>query len=96
MPQPRSSTREDAGICAATRPRSTRRSRAGRPLRALAANVDYLGAASEVVACVRDVALPDLDLTRPRAPRDPERFAALADELNLGGSAERIVAALAR
>ena len=64
--------------------------------RALAANVDYLGAASEVVACVRDVALLDLDLTRPRAPRDPERFAALADELNLGGSAERIVAALAR
>ncbi len=63
--------------------------------RAIAANVDYLGAASLVVACERDVALPDVDLTRPRTPRDPDRFAALAAELGLGGAADRILAALA-
>lgn len=64
--------------------------------RALAAHVEYLGAASQVVACERDVPLPDVDLTRPRIPRDPARFAALAAELELGGAADRILAALAR
>ncbi len=63
--------------------------------RAVREHIDYLGAASHVVACARDVALPEVDLTRPRTPRHPERFAALAEELNLGGSAERIVKALA-
>lgn len=63
--------------------------------RSLAAAIDYLGPAREVVTAVRDIALPELDLALPRTPRDPERFAALADELNLGGSATRIVAALA-
>lgn len=63
--------------------------------RSLAAEVDYLAAASQVVTAVRDVALPDLDLTLPHAPRDPERFAALSAELNLGGPAQRLVAALA-
>ena len=62
--------------------------------RAIAGHVDYLAAASQVVTCDRDVALPEADLTLPRTPRDPERFAALADELNLGGAAERIVKAL--
>ena len=77
---------------------TTGRSRSGAAAatqRAIAANVDYLGAASLVVACERDVALPDVDLTRPRTPRDPERFAALAAELGLGGAADRILAALA-
>ncbi|WP_040160693.1 5'-3' exonuclease [Nigerium massiliense] len=63
--------------------------------KALTTNVDYLANASQVVACERDVDLPELDLTRPREPRDPKRFAELADELNLGGAAERILAALA-
>lgn len=64
--------------------------------RAIAGHVEYLGAASQVVACDRDVPLPDVDLTRPHAPRDPDRFAALAADLGLGGAADRIVAALAR
>lgn len=64
--------------------------------RALASTIDYIGAARQVVACAADVALPRVDLTRPRAPRDPARFARLADDLNLGGSAERMLAALAR
>lgn len=64
--------------------------------RSLAASTDYLAAASQVVACDRTVDLPDRDLTLRRTPRDPERFAALADELALGGSADRILAAMAR
>lgn len=63
--------------------------------RALVANADYLAAASQVVACDRNVSLPDADLTLPRTPREPELFDALADELNLGGAAERILQAMA-
>jgi 5'-3' exonuclease len=62
----------------------------------LAAAVDYLGAAREVVAVRADGPVADVDLTLPAAPVDPGRFAALAVELGLGGSAERIVAALNR
>lgn len=61
----------------------------------LAASVDYLGAARQVVAGSVDVPLGDVDLALPRVPRDPERFAELAELLNLGGAATRIVAAMA-
>lgn len=64
--------------------------------RSLAAAMDYLGPAREVVTAARGVPLPELDLTLPATPKDPELFAALTDELNLGGSAERILAALQR
>nr|NLI49760.1 5'-3' exonuclease [Propionibacterium sp.] len=64
--------------------------------RALTEHVEYLGAASQVVACERDVPLPQVDLTRPRTPRDPARFARLAADLKLGGAADRILTALAR
>lgn len=57
--------------------------------------IDYLGPAREVVAVRTDVPLPPLDLTLPAAPVDPARFAALAEELGLGGPADRLVAALA-
>src|SRR5699024_6918520 len=58
--------------------------------------VDHLGPASEVVAVARDVTLPlDIDdLELVRAPVEPERWAALVAELGLGGSAERVTAAL--
>ncbi len=62
----------------------------------IAAAIDYLGAAGEVVSVRRDVDLGPLDLTLPAAPADPDRFARLAIELNLGGAADRILAALAR
>lgn len=62
----------------------------------IAAAVDYLAAGREVVAVRRDLELGPLDLTAPTAPRDPGRFAQLTAELNLGGSAERILTALAR
>ncbi|MGC3993432.1 MAG: 5'-3' exonuclease [Propionicimonas sp.] len=61
----------------------------------LRAAMDYLGPAREVVAVDRDAAVPDVDLTLPSAPRDPDRFAALTEELNLGSSADRILKALA-
>ena len=64
--------------------------------RSLAASLDYLGPAREVVAAARTLSLPDVDLTLPAEPRDPDLFAALAEELNLGGSADRIVAAMAQ
>lgn len=63
--------------------------------RSLAAAVDYLGPAREVVTAARGVPLPEVDLALPAAPKDPELFAALTEKLNLGGSADRILAALA-
>lgn len=62
----------------------------------IVAGIDYLGAAGEVVAVRTDVELGQLDLALPAAPADPDRFAELSVELNLGGAAERILAALAR
>ena len=63
--------------------------------RSLAAAMDYLGPAREVVTAARGVRLPEVDLTLPASPKDPELFDALTAELNLGGSAERILAAMA-
>ncbi len=63
----------------------------------LTAAIDYLAGAREVVRVKRDlplgVSLDDLRL--PSAPAQPEVFAELAELLNLGGAADRIVAALA-
>lgn len=63
--------------------------------RAIEGAVEYLGPGRQVVTAASDVVVGDVDLTLPRTPRDPVAFARLTDELNLGGSAERIVAALA-
>lgn len=62
----------------------------------IVAAIEYLGAAGEVVAVRTDVELGPLDLTLPAVPADPDRFAELTTELNLGGAADRILAALAR
>lgn len=62
---------------------------------ALAGSIDYLAAAREVVAVATDVALPDVPLDVPRSPVDPDAFDRLRAELALGGSADRILAALA-
>ncbi|PFG16654.1 5'-3' exonuclease [Propionicimonas paludicola] len=61
----------------------------------LAAAIDYLGPAGEVVAVRRDLPLGSPDLTLPPGPADPDAFARLSAELNLGSSAERLVNALA-
>lgn len=57
---------------------------------------DYLRAARPVVTAVTDVPLAPTDLTRPAAPKDETRFSELSAELGLGGSAERLRAALAQ
>ncbi len=63
--------------------------------RSLAAALGYLGPARDVVTAAREIALPAVDLALPRAPRDPDAFARLSTDLNLGGAAERILKALA-
>ncbi|HKF89380.1 MAG TPA: 5'-3' exonuclease [Propionibacteriaceae bacterium] len=62
----------------------------------LGAAIDYLAVAPAVVAVVRDLDL-DVDwddLLLPQVPRDSARFTELADLLELGGSADRILASL--
>lgn len=67
------------------------------PLSRVAAQLDYVQAARKVVTIPRDLPLPDLDLTRPRAPAPPEVMAALqnlAEAYALEGALGRLVAAL--
>jgi 5'-3' exonuclease len=61
----------------------------------LLASTDYLKVAPQVVAVCRelDLGAPDLALPDP-SPRDPGRFAELTERWGLGGSAERVVAAV--
>ncbi|MGO1974527.1 MAG: 5'-3' exonuclease [Propionibacteriaceae bacterium] len=63
----------------------------------LAAAIDYLAVAPDVVAVARelDLAVDYDDLRLPTAPADPDRFATLTEELGLGGSAERVLKSLA-
>jgi 5'-3' exonuclease len=62
----------------------------------LGAAIDYLAVAPAVVAVARDLDLDFEwdDLLLPSAPRDPDKFAELAELLELGGSADRILASL--
>jgi len=48
-----------------------------------------------VVAVATDVELPRVALDLPHSPVDPDAFDRLRTELALGGSADRILAALA-
>jgi len=62
----------------------------------LGAAIDYLAVAPDVVTVARDLDLGVTwgELERPATVRQPERFAALVEELGLRGSADRVVAAL--
>ena len=64
----------------------------------LAAAIDYLAVAPTVVSVARDLDLDRTwdDLRLPTKPREPELFAELTELLGLGGSADRVLAALAR
>lgn len=78
---------------------------AARPDTAISAGVrnklatanDYLAVAPQVVGAVRDLDLEVTlnDLVLPGTPRDPQHFTELTDTLGLGGSADRVLAALA-
>ena len=63
--------------------------------RRLDAARDYLAVAPAVVRVVTDLDLPVVDDRLPRAPADLEGLAELATRWNLGGSVQRVVAALA-
>lgn len=67
---------------------------APRAAASLASSIDYLAAAREVVAVATDVSLPPVSLELPHSPVDPDAFNRLRTELALGGSADRILAAL--
>jgi 5'-3' exonuclease len=59
------------------------------------AAADYLAVAPQVVAVRRDLDLGSPDLTLPRTPTQPDRLLALDQRWGLGGSAVRLVEALA-
>lgn len=63
----------------------------------LGAAIDYLAVAPSVVAVARDLDLGVSfdDLRCPTAPAKPELFTELTELLNLGGSAERVLASMA-
>ena len=60
----------------------------------VAAHLDYVQRARQVVAIPRDLPLPDVDLDRPRKPPIPE-VTALASALGLDGAVGRLAAAVA-
>ncbi|CCB77878.1 MULTISPECIES: 5'-3' exonuclease [Streptomycetaceae] len=55
----------------------------------------YLAVAPKVVKVADDVPLPPVETAVPRAPRDPEALAELVRRWGLGGSAQRLLEALA-
>ncbi|MGH3391466.1 MAG: 5'-3' exonuclease [Actinomadura sp.] len=57
---------------------------------------DYLAAAETVVRVVTNITIPDLDDVLPSTPRDPEALVRLADQWNLDGPVNRLLAALPR
>jgi 5'-3' exonuclease len=57
---------------------------------------DYLATAQAVVRVVTNITVPEHDDRLPNAPRDPEAVVRLADQYNLDGPANRLLAALAR
>ena len=83
------------GILAAASEKDTKISASVRSK--LAAAIDYLAVAPTVVAVARDLDLDRTwdDLRLPTEPREPELFAELTELLGLGGSADRVLAALA-
>ena len=55
---------------------------------------DYLKIAPTLVNCARDVALPKLDISLPRAPEDLSTIYQMKEEYGLGASIDRMIAAL--
>jgi 5'-3' exonuclease len=57
---------------------------------------DYLDVAPKVVAVATDAPVGEFDAKLPAEVKDPERWLELVDLLELGGSAQRVMAALQR
>ena len=55
---------------------------------------EYLKIAPTLVHCARDVALPKLDISLPKAPADLSEIYQMRDRYGLGASVDRLIAAL--
>lgn len=62
--------------------------------RKIIAGIDYLTIAPTVVNCARNVALPTIDITLPKAPQDLSKIYQMKDEYALGASVDRLISAL--
>jgi 5'-3' exonuclease len=60
----------------------------------VAAHLDYVERATQVVRIPRDLPLPDLDISRPDGTADAD-IVARAESLGLGGALDRLLTALA-
>lgn len=58
------------------------------------AGADYLKIAPTLVNCARDVALPTLDISMPKAPADLSKIYEMKDRYGLGASVDRLISAL--
>lgn len=56
----------------------------------------YVAVAPKVIKVAADVPVPDVDLTLPTEPADPERLEALAAQWGLGGALHRLLLTLSR
>lgn len=65
------------------------------PLAKVKAARDYLDAAARVVRLPTDLAIPSLDLTRPRVPADETALTDLARRYGIAGPVKRLVESLA-
>ena len=61
----------------------------------LQASADYLDVADQVVHVVRNVPVPDIDMSLPATPSQPDALAALSDRWGLTSSVDRVVSQLA-
>lgn len=58
------------------------------------AGADYLKIAPTLVHCAKDVALPKLDISLPKAPSDLSKIYAMKEQFGLGASVDRLITAL--
>ena len=58
------------------------------------AGADYLKIAPTLVHCAKDVALPTLDISMPKAPTDLSKIYEIKERYSLGASVDRLIAAL--
>ena len=56
--------------------------------------IDYLKIAPTVVNCARNVPLPGLEISLPKAPNDLSKIYQLKDQYALGASVDRLISAL--
>jgi 5'-3' exonuclease len=58
------------------------------------AGADYLKIVPTLVHCAKDVALPKLDISLPKAPSDLSKIYAMKEQFGLGASVDRLITAL--